>query len=185
MRSDDTMAVWPELTQTHRYLIADALELVADDDRQKAVAEQLSRLFRRPPADGALILHPAQAADLEESGIELRQPFAVAQDMAPIESQDERMFRLRSAYSSVFNDVMDRVLEEVILTNDKIALLTDASQYIFFLMVTKIATVQGKEGDKNALLSTFWQLQASLKHEVADQLREYAKAFAEAQDQTA
>lgn len=98
-----------------------------------------------------------------------------------IESQDERMFRLRSTYSNVFNDVMDRILEEVILTNDKIALLTDASQYIFFLMVTKIAAVQGKEGDKNTLLTTFWQLQASLKHEVADQLREYAKAFAEAQ----
>lgn len=112
-------------------------------------------------------------------------PVIVSDDDTPIETQEDRMLRLRSVYSSVFNDVMDRIIEEVILPNDKIALLTDAAQYFTFLMVTKIAAAEHKEGDKNALLSAFWPLQSSLKHEVPDLLRIYAAAHAEMQAQEA
>jgi hypothetical protein len=107
-------------------------------------------------------------------------PLPMLQDEQPTETQEERFSRLRAAYTNMFNDVMDRVLAEVILTEDKLKLLADAAQFFVFLMVLKMAEANGKAGERQAMLTAFWQLQASFKHDVPDMLRNYAKMYDEA-----
>lgn len=98
---------------------------------------------------------------------------------APAETQDERMFRLRSAYSSALNDILDRVLNELILMDDQAALLADFSQFAKFLACVKLAEISGEPGDKAAMLKAFWHMHAAERHEVPDQLRATAAAAQE------
>ena len=48
------------------------------------------------------------------------------------------MERLREAYTTAFDQIMDRVLSEVLLPNDKSALCADAAQFFTYLMAIKI-----------------------------------------------
>jgi hypothetical protein len=100
--------------------------------------------------------------------------YANGQTIAPVESQDDRMLRLRSAYSSAFDNVMDRVLEEVLLPDDKAALCLDAAQFFTYLMTVKVVEAHGLALTRENLMAKYWPFQKALKDDVPGMLRELA-----------
>jgi hypothetical protein len=101
-------------------------------------------------------------------------------DAPQIETQDERLFRLRSAYSSAFNDVMDACLGELLLADDKAAVCLDAAQFFSYLMAVKIVEVRGQETTRENLMAAYWPMQKALKDDVPNMLRALADRAAAA-----
>jgi hypothetical protein len=108
--------------------------------------------------------------------------YAFGQTIAPVETQDERMLRLRSAYSSAFDNVMDRVLEEVLLPDDKAALCLDAAQFFTYLMTVKVVEAHGLALTRENLMAKYWPFQKALKDDVPGMLRELAARAANQED---
>ena len=94
------------------------------------------------------------------------------------ETQEERLERLRGVFSAAVTDIADRLLEELLLGDDKAKLCLDMAQFTTFLMAIKITEARLQEPTKDKILAAYWPLAKALKDEVPDMLREYATRVA-------
>ncbi|HEX8418972.1 MAG TPA: hypothetical protein VF638_03055 [Sphingomonas sp.] len=90
------------------------------------------------------------------------------------ETQEERLDRLRGVFSVAVTDIAERLMEELILGDDKAKLCLDMAQFTTYLMAIKITEARLQEPAKDKLLAAYWPMAKALKDEVPDMLREYA-----------
>jgi hypothetical protein len=91
------------------------------------------------------------------------------------ETQEERLERLRERFGLVLENIVERVLEELILGDDKAKLCLDMAQFTTYLMAIKITEARLQEPTKANILAAYWPMAKALKDEVPDMLRFYAE----------
>lgn len=94
---------------------------------------------------------------------------------ANVPTIEEHKARLREVYSQVIDDVVDRVLQEVLLPNDKASICLDVAQFTTFLMAAKIVEVRGQPPLRENFMAAYWPMQKALKDEVPGMLRALAE----------
>ena len=99
---------------------------------------------------------------------------------APLATIEERLLDARAIYGNAFSDIMDRVLEEFLLVDDKTALLLDAMQFATFMLCIKTVEAKMQPVTKENLMAVYWPMQKALKDDVPGMLRQFAAAVLEA-----
>lgn len=100
-------------------------------------------------------------------------PLPIPTDMPTL---DERIDALRQFYMNGVSDLMDKVLEQFILPDDRSKLALDFAQVTAFLMCVKVVEARGQKPTRENLLAVWWPFQKALKDDVPPMLRELAEA---------
>lgn len=92
---------------------------------------------------------------------------------------EERLDALRQFYMNGVSDLMDKVLETILLPNDKSKLALDFAQVTAFLMCIKVVEARGQGPTRENLMAVWWPFQKALKDDVPGMLRQFAEASAQ------
>ncbi|MGW8135410.1 hypothetical protein ACWGNZ_07200 [Sphingomonas zeae] len=90
----------------------------------------------------------------------------------------DRMDAVRTFYMNGASDLMDRVLEQFILPDDRSKLALDFAQVVAFLMCIKVVEARALPLTRENLLAVWWPFQKALKDDVPPMLREFAEKVA-------
>lgn len=90
---------------------------------------------------------------------------------------EERLVDAREVYARGFSDIMDHMLEQFILPEQKAALCRDAAQFVLFLMTVKCAEALGAEPNLRGIIKHWWPIEKAIKSEMPGMIAEYANAF--------
>ncbi len=88
---------------------------------------------------------------------------------------EQRLEVLREFYSDAASELMDRVLEQLLLPDDRSKVALDFAQVVAFLMCIKVVDARGQKPTRENLLAVWWPFQKALKDEVPGQLRVFAE----------
>lgn len=103
----------------------------------------------------------------------------MASDTLPIPTDgptlEDRFDALRQFYMNGASDLMDRVLEQMILPDDRSKIALDFAQVVAFLMCIKVVEARGQKPTRENLMAVWWPFQKSLKDDVPPMLREFAQ----------
>ncbi|MCP3735658.1 hypothetical protein M9979_12315 [Sphingomonas sp. RP10(2022)] len=102
-------------------------------------------------------------------------PLPIPTDMPTLE---EPMDALRQFYMNGASDLMDKVLEQFILPDDRSKLALDFAQVVAFLMCIKVVDARGQKPTRENLLAVWWPFQKALKDDVPGMLRTFAEEAA-------
>ena len=86
----------------------------------------------------------------------------------------ERLDGMRAHYMGAVSDLMDLMLEQLILPDDKSKVALDFAQVTAFLMCVKVVEARGQKPTRENLLAVWWPFQKALKDDVPPMLRELA-----------
>lgn len=100
-------------------------------------------------------------------------PIPAADDTPTLE---ERMDALRQFYMNGVSDLMDRVLEQLLLPNDRSKVALDFAQVTAFLMCVKVVEARAQPVTRENLMAVWWPFQKALKDDVPGMLRKFAEA---------
>ena len=90
---------------------------------------------------------------------------------------EERLVDARDVYARGFGDIMDHMLEQFILPEQKAALCRDAAQFVLFLMCIKTAEAMGAEPNLRGIIKHWWPIEKAMKSEMPGMIAEYANAI--------
>lgn len=96
---------------------------------------------------------------------------------ADMPSLADRMDALRQFYMNGASDLMDRVLGELLLPDDRAKVALDFAGVAAFLMCIKVVEARGQQPTRENLLAVWWPFQKSLKDDVPGMLRDFADAI--------
>ncbi len=95
-----------------------------------------------------------------------------------VPTRDDVLSRLRDVYGQALDEIMTRVLAEVLLPNDQAAVCLDFAQMAAFLMCIKVVEAKRQPLTRENLMAVWWPFQKALKDEVPGRLREFADELA-------
>lgn len=88
----------------------------------------------------------------------------------------ERLDAMREHYMNGVSGLMDVVIEQFILPDDKSKVALGFAQVTAFLMCVKVVEARGQQPTRENLLAVWWPFQKALKDDVPPMLRELADA---------
>lgn len=98
---------------------------------------------------------------------------------AEMPSIEDTLARLREVYGTAFDDIMTRMLEEVLDPSVKVQVLADAMAFTCFLCAIKAVQARALPPTRENLMGAYWPMQKALKDDVPGMLRQFADAAAQ------
>lgn len=87
---------------------------------------------------------------------------------------EDTLARLREVYGTTFNEIMSRLLEEVLDPSVQVQVLADAMAFTCFLCAIKAVEVRALPMTRENLMGAYWPMQKALKDDVPAMLRAFA-----------
>lgn len=89
---------------------------------------------------------------------------------------DEARARVRDAYTNAINDIMDRVLEEFVMVDDRVEVLRDAAKFTAFILIVKMMEQRMMGLTWPLALRDWRELEKEMHREIPSMLLDFVNA---------